>query len=139
MKDKGLVSKYTFVQYKPSKSSCNESVVGNVLNREFKQTEPLKVVVSDLAYVRGEETRHYICVLVDLFNREIIGHSSGPNKTAILIQRAFAAVPYNLNSISLFHTARGREFDNDLIDQALGTFGIERSLSDNGSPYDNAA
>src|SRR5690625_220518 len=30
------------------------------------------------------------------------------------------------------------EFDNSLIDQALETFGIERSLSEKGSPYDNA-
>src|SRR5690625_3166056 len=129
MKDQGLVSKYTALQYRPSKTSCNESKVGNVLNREFKQTEPLKVVVSDLTYVRVGETWHYICVIVDLFNREIIGHSSGPNKTAALVQRAFAAVPYNLNSISLFHTDRGKEFDNSLIEQALEAFSIGRSLS----------
>ena len=113
MKGQGLVSKYTVAQYKPSKTSCNESEVGDVLNREFKQKEPLKVVVSDLTYVRLGETWHYICVLVDLFNREIIGYSSGPNKTATLVQRAFVAVPYNLNSISLFHTNRGKEFDKN--------------------------
>src|SRR5699024_11830457 len=37
-----------------------------------------------------------------------------------------------------FHTDRGKEFDNALIDDALETFGIERSLSNKGSPYDNA-
>src|SRR5690625_1241434 len=38
----------------------------------------------------------------------------------------------------MFHTDRGKEFDNALIDEALNTFGIKRSLSDKGSPYDNA-
>jgi len=138
MKEQGLVSKYTVAQYKPSKTSCNESEIGNKLNREFKQTVPLKVIVSDLTYVRVRETWHYICVIVDLYNREIIGYSSGPNKTAALVQFAFASIPYNLNSISLFHTDRGKEFDNSLIDQALKAFDIERSLSEKGSPYDNA-
>lgn len=82
MKEQGLVSKYTVAQYKPSKSTVNESEVGNTLNREFNQEEELKVVVSDLTYVRVAQKWHYICILVDLFNREIIGHSAGENKSA---------------------------------------------------------
>ncbi|WP_255306921.1 IS3 family transposase [Paraliobacillus sp. PM-2] len=138
MKEQGLVSKYTVAQFKPSKSSCNESVVGNTLNRAFDQDEELKVIVSDLTYVKVGQKWHYICVLVDLYNREIIGHSAGPHKSAALVQRAFASVPYNLHHLELFHTDRGSEFKNQLIDQALETFGIERSLSEKGTPYDNA-
>src|SRR5699024_1338867 len=33
MKEQGLVSKYTIAQYKPAKTACNESEVGNVLKR----------------------------------------------------------------------------------------------------------
>lgn len=131
MKEQGLVSKYTVAQFKPSKSPCNESEVGNTLNREFNQDEELKVIVSDLTYVRVQQKQHYICVLVDLYNREIIGYSAGPHKSAELVQRAFASVKYNLHRLQLFHTDRGSEFKNKLIDQALETFGIERSLSEN--------
>ena len=38
----------------------------------------------------------------------------------------------------MFHTDRGKEFDNKLISEALETFGIQRSLSMKGCPYDNA-
>ena len=138
MKEQGLVSKYTVAQFKPTKTTCNESEVGNVLNREFDQDQELKVVVSDLTYVRVDQKWHYICILVDLYNREIIGYSAGPNKTAALVQRAFASVPYNLNQLELFHTDRGSEFKNQLIDDALEAFGIKRSLSEKGTPYDNA-
>ncbi len=96
------------------------------------------MVVSDLTYVRVQQTWHYICILVDLYNREIIGYSSGPHKNAELVQRAFATVKYNLQRLELFHTDRGSEFNNTLIDQALAVFGIERSLSEKGNPYDNA-
>ncbi|MBB5174428.1 putative transposase, partial [Texcoconibacillus texcoconensis] len=87
MKEQGLVSKYTVAQYKPTKTSCNESEVGNTLNREFDQDQELKVIVSDLTYVRVQQKWHYICVLIDLYNREIIGHSAGPRKDAALVQR----------------------------------------------------
>lgn len=98
----------------------------------------MKVIVSDLTYVKVGKRWHYICILIDLYNREIIGHSAGPHKDAALVQRAFASVPYNLHDLEMFHTDRGSEFKNQLIDQALETFGIERSLSKKGTPYDNA-
>src|SRR5699024_12585279 len=105
------------------KQAVNESDNGNVLNREFNTDKELNVVVSDLTYVRVGHTWHYICLLVDLYNREIIGYSAGPHKTAALVQRAFASVPYNLNRLELFHTDRGSEFKNQLIDDALQAFG----------------
>ena len=96
------------------------------------------MVVRDLTYVRVKDKWNYICILVDLHNREIIGQSAGRNKTADLVHRAFASVPYDLNEISLFLTDRGNEFKNQLIDETLDVFNIERSLSEKGSPYDNA-
>ena len=56
--------------------------------------------------------------------------SAWPQKTAALVQRVFASVPYNLSRLELFHTDLGSEFKNQLIDDALDTFGIERSLSE---------
>lgn len=138
MKEQGLVSKYTIAQFKPMKSKVNEDTTTNTVNREFNGRDELEVVVSDLTYVRVGQTWHYVCVLIDLFNREIIGHSAGPHKTAELVTRAFASVKTNLNQLKLFHTDRGSEFKNKSIDQALETFGIERSLSAKGTPYDNA-
>ncbi|MFC0015348.1 transposase, partial [Allobacillus sp. GCM10007490] len=69
---------------------------------------------------------------------EIIGYSSGPYKNAALVHQAFASVQCDLNQLGLFHTDRGSEFKNKLIDNALLTFGIKRSLSEKGTPYDNA-
>lgn len=138
MKEQGLVSKYTVAQHKPSKSACNESKIANVVNREFTQNEALRVVVSDLTYVRVQQRWHYICILVDLYNREIIGYSAGPNKDANLVGQAFASVKHDLRKIQMFHTDRGSEFKNQVIDEALQSFEIQRSLSFKGSPYDNA-
>lgn len=44
MKEQGLVSKYTIAQFKAFRTSCNESEVGNTLNREFTQDQELNVL-----------------------------------------------------------------------------------------------
>ena len=138
MKQEGLVSNYTVAQFKPHNAQCNEDNVKNIVNREFENQSHLNVVISDLTYVRVGNRWHYLCVLIDLFNREIIGYSSGPNKDASLVKKAFASVQENLSQIKIFHTDRGNEFKNKAIDEILETFGIERSLSMKGCPYDNA-
>ncbi|RNB93422.1 IS3 family transposase [Brevibacillus parabrevis] len=138
MKKHGLVSAYTVAQYKPLKRDSNESQVKNELQRKFAQDEAYAVVVSDLTYVRAANKWHYVCLFVDLFNREIIGYSSGPRKTAELVYKAIASIQVRLDRIQMFHTDRGKEFDNKVISDALTTFGITRSLSRKGCPYDNA-
>lgn len=138
MKENGLISVYTKLQYKPHKSKCNESDTKNILARQFTTQQPLAAIVSDLTYVRVDRSWHYICILLDLYNREIIGYSAGVNKDAKLVKKAFAKVERDLREIQLFHTDRGNEFKNQLIDEALKAFDINRSLSMKGCPYDNA-
>ncbi len=138
MKQEGLVSNYTVMQFRPTKNTCNESKVQNVVNQEFKNHSYRNVVVSDLTYVRVGNRWNYICLLLDLFNREIIGCSAGAHKSADLVKQAFMSVRGNLGNINIFHTDRGNEFMNHLLDELLQSFSITRSLSRKGCPYDNA-
>jgi len=48
-------------------------------------------------------------MLVDLFNREIIGYSEGVHKNAQLVYDAFATVRTDLRKIQMFHSDRGSE------------------------------
>lgn len=138
MKKIGLVSKYTVAQFKPQKQKCNDEPIQNELNRQFTGQAPYAVVVSDLTYVRVNYKWNYVCILVDLFNREIIGYSAGIHKDAQLVYDAFATVKTELYNIQMFHSDRGGEFKNNLIDEVITTFKIKRSLSMKGCPYDNA-
>ncbi len=138
MAENGLVSSYTVAKYKPHSSTSNEDKVSNVVDRKFDDRDLLEVVVSDLTYVRVNGKWHYVCLILDLHNREIIGHSSGPHKDAQLVYQAFSTIKHDLRKISIFHTDRGNEFKNNVIDGLLDTFEIDRSLSKKGCPYDNA-
>ena len=75
------------------------------------------MVVSDLTYVNVAGSLHYICILIDLYNREIIGYSSGSKKTSNLVYEAFMNTNVKLDNIRLFHTDRGKEFDNKVISE----------------------
>ena len=91
----------------------------------------LEVIVSDLTYVKVPNKWHYICLFVDLFNREIIGMSTGKHKSVDLVLRALSSIKDNLHRVAIFHTDRGKEFDSACIENALTTFGIQQSLGIN--------
>ena len=73
------------------------------------------MVFGDLTYVRVNQKWNYICVFVDLFNREIVFFSTGPNKDAALVYRAFSSIKKDLCKIEYFHTDRGSEFKNKIF------------------------
>jgi len=138
MEAKGLVSNYTVKCFKVHKNEVNEAKLENTLDREFQNRAPLEAIVTDLTYVKVGCSWHYICMIIDLFNREIIGHSCGARKDAALVKQAFSAISYPLVDVNIFHTDRGKEFDNKVIDELLEAFKISRSLSRKGNPYDNS-
>ncbi len=138
MQKLGLVSCYIKHRPKQGRRKCNEDNCPNTLSRKFDRDNTLDVVVSDLTYVSVAGKWHYICLLIDLWNREIIGWSVGRHKNAKLVKAAFSRVSYPLSAINIFHTDRGNEFKNKLIEDVINTFNIKHSLSAKGTPLDNA-
>ncbi len=134
----GLVSNYTKKHFKAHRSQCNEENISNVVDRNFEPGISNNVIVSDLTYVNVGGKWNYICILLNLYNREIAGFSAGKRKNAELVREAFATVKSSLYDLNIFHTDRGNEFKNKEIDEMLDTFKIIRSLSKKGNPYDNS-
>ncbi|WP_374696006.1 hypothetical protein [Spiroplasma endosymbiont of Polydrusus formosus] len=79
-----------------------------------------------------------LCLLIDLFNREIIGYSVETNKTIQLVQETFYSITIPLKQITLFHNNWSNEFKNKIIDNTLNIFNTKQSLSNKGYLYDNA-
>lgn len=123
---------------KVEKSKCNNKKIANKVDRNFDDRPSLEACVSDLTYVRVGNNWNYICAIIDLHNREIIGYAAGKNKSADLVKEAIYSIKYPLNKIKIFHTDRGREFYNKSVDKSPDILYIERSLSEKGSSYDSA-
>ena len=133
-----LVSNYTLRQTKKHKTPVNNDETANIVQREFDGRSKYEVVVSDLTYVKIAGQWRYLCLLLDLCGRKILGSAVGSHKNAKLVETAFYSVQTDLRHIHIFHTDRGSEFKNKVIEQILEAFGIERSLSARGKPIDNA-
>lgn len=138
MEQEGLISVYTRAQYNDYTAPVNDEEIPNLLKRNFNGFRPYGAVVSDVTYVRADQRWLYICILLDLFNREIIGYSVGEHHDSQLVCAAFDSVKVSLDNIGIFHTDRGGEFKNERIDKLLERHQIRRSLSMKGCPYDNA-
>ena len=137
MRENGLVSAYGRKRFKVHPGAVNEADVPNVVARGFGGRAPRTHIYSDLDYVRVGASWNYVCPLV-FYNREVVGHSAGPWKDARLVRSAFATLSFPISNVEVFHMDRGNELDNAEIDLVLEAFGIERSLSAKGCPYDNA-
>jgi len=134
----GLVSKYTKRRAKYKKRAVNEENKPNIVARSFNNRKPLEVVASDLTYVKVGGQYHYICLLLDMAGRDIIGYAAGRKHDAKLVRKALYRADVDLRNVEIFHTDRGTEFKNEIIDDILHAFGMKRSLSAKGSPHDNA-
>lgn len=138
MKRRGMTGAYARRRSEPHRTRADEARLANILGREFDGYEPRTRLAGDLTYVRvGGEWAH-VCLLIDLANRDITGHSAGRARDASLVLAAFATLGFPLTEVEVFHTDRGGGFDDTRIDGPLDVFDIKGSPSRKGDPYDNA-
>src|SRR5699024_6087861 len=130
MRELGIQSKYAQPSYKPMTTRPNEDRIENLLDQEFDVDEAMSVLVSDLTYVRVGKHWYYVCFLLDLYNREIVGYSAGKHKDAALVQRAFVKVKQPLETLKIFYKNHVSTFIQVVIVELLYILKFIRSLSD---------
>ena len=60
-------------------------VAENLLARNFTPTAPNQVWTSDITYLWTDEGWLYLAIVLDLFNREVVGWSLKPRMTADIV------------------------------------------------------
>lgn len=138
MRENGPVGAYGRKRFKAHPGAADEADVPNAVARGLGGRAPRTHICGDLACVRVGAPWDYVRLLVDPCNGKVAGRSAGPGRDARLVKSAFATPSFPISDIKAFHTGRGSELDNAEIDPMLEAFGIERSLSAKGRPYDNA-
>ena len=123
-------------------SRHNYPVVENKLNRDFTVTRTGQVWVSDITYIKTFQGWIYLTVIIDLYDRKVIGWSfSRSLKAAYTTIPAWKMAVRNrmITRKLIFHSDRGvqyacYEFANLLSSYKL----VERSMSRKGDCWDNA-
>ena len=138
MREQGMTGAYARGRSEPHRTRADEARLANLPDRGSDGYAPHTRPAGDLTYVRVGGDWAYVCLLVDLADRGIVGHSAGRTRDASLVLGAFATLDFPPADVQVFHTDRGGGFDDTGIDELLDVFDIKRSLSRKGDPYDNA-
>lgn len=114
----------------------------NLLDRDFTATQPREKWVSDITYVRTQQGWLYLTVVMDLFDRKIIGWSMSSTLEAqptvlAALQMALGKRPVNPNEL-IFHSDRGVQYASEEFRALLQRHQIIQSMSRKGNCWDNA-
>ena len=118
----------------------DNGVCDNHVQQEFNQKAPNLVWASDFTYIRVNGRWVYLCVVMDLFSRKIIGwHTSNKHDTELTttaFKKAYKsrAVSYGL----IFHSDQGSEYTAFSFRRLLDSLNVVQSFSKKGYPFDNA-
>ena len=138
MREQGMTSAYARGRSEPHGTRADEARLANLPDRGSDGYAPHTHPAGDLTYVRVGGDWAYVCLPAGLADRGIAGHSAGRARDAGLVLGAFATLDFPPADVQVFRTDRGGGFGNTGIDEPLDVFGIRRSLSRKGDPYDNA-
>ena len=125
-------------------SSSKHPVTENILNQNFNVSKKCQVWVSDITYIRTEEGWSYLTIIIDMFDRKVIGWSLGtsmkPLHTSITaFQKALFNRPLSNNQQLIFHSDRGIQYTcKGFVALLKERKQIVQSMSGKGRCYDNA-
>lgn len=147
MKKYGIYSK-TKKKFKiTTKQNSRASFSANMLNGRFEAEKKNQIWTSDITYIRTKEGWMYLAVVLDVYNREIIGWSMNHRCQADLVLKAFtmavnsrkpeACLPDRQAGIIL-HSDRGSQYTSASFRNTLAHYGFIQSMSSKGNCYDNA-
>lgn len=142
MKQLGLYSKLSKKFKATTNSKHNHFVVPNILKREFTVKEPSKAWVSDITYIQTKDGFLYLTIILDLFDRKIIGWSLSnglSTKQTTLSAWKMALKNRKIADELIFHSDRGIQYANKNFANMLDSFKtVTRSMSRKGDCWDNA-
>jgi putative transposase len=113
----------------------------NLLKREFIVSNPGQFWVSDLTYIKTKEGWLYLTIIIDLYDRKVIGWSFSVSLEASqTVIPAFKMAIKNRTVIGslMFHSDRGVQYCCNEFRNLLKQNNVVQSMSRKGNCWDNA-
>jgi len=140
MRENGIRARHKRRYKATTDSKHNLPVVANLLDRNFSPRVPNQAWSADITYVWTDEGWLYLAVVLDLFNREIVGWSIKPRMTVDIVTDALTMAWFRRRPVPglIHHSDRGSQYASVEFRQELGGHGILASMSRKGNCWDNA-
>ena len=132
--------KMSTVKPKSHYQKGNEESLKNLLNKEFNPKAPNQVWVSDITYVKVSGRFAYVCAIMDLFSRKIIGYRTSINIDTKLVIDTFRSAYQKRGcpKFVMFHSDQGSQYTSKEFRKNLDGANFVQSFSAKGHPFDNA-
>lgn len=107
------------------------AVAANLVNREFYVAAPNQIWTSDMSYVSTAEGWLYLCVILDLYSRKVVGWAMGTRMTAdLMIQALIMACMHRKPPKGvIFHSDRGSQYCSEAFRGHLSRYHMQQSMS----------
>jgi len=115
-------------------------VAPNRLDQQFVAQKPNQIWLTDFTYIPTEEGFTYLCVILDLYSRKIVGWSTSKKIDSELALSALIQAIILRSSLQglVIHSDRGSQYASLAFEQCLSKYGLVQSMSRRGNCYDNA-
>ena len=122
-------------------SNHNKEVSANLLEQNFNALNKNHKWVTDITYIRTQEGWLYLCVIIDLFSRAVIGWSMDKRMKADLVCSALNMALFRRSFPSgvIIHSDKGSQFCSKQFQDVVKKNWLLSSMSGKGCCYDNAA
>jgi len=141
MRENGLFPVYA-TKFKPAHNGKSDGrYYEDKVKQLFEVDSPNVIWAGDITYIKTVLGFVYLAVVIDLYNREIIGYSISRTADAELVKgalgNAIARTGKNCAG-TVFHSDRGCQYSSKAFQKMLDTYGLAGSMSRPACPYDNA-
>lgn len=125
------------------KATREHTVVPNLLNRDFKQHIPGKVLLTDITYLSyGSSNRAYLSTIKDGSTNEILAYKLSSNLTLDIATETIENLVKNhkqlLRKDSFIHSDQGAHYTSPTFQKLLNKYKLGQSMSRRGNCWDNA-
>ncbi len=123
-----------------TKPSGKDYGIPNLLEQDFEVDSPNQAYVSDITYVPTRQGWVYVCTVLDLFSRKIVGWSMSDSLESKIVKDAIkmTCMTRQIHADTIFHSDRGSQYTCSKVRKMLENYGMTQSMSLSGCCYDNA-
>jgi putative transposase len=140
MRINGIRAKTKRKYKRTTDSNHSYPVAENILGQDFTSTVLNKIWVSDITYIWTKEGWLYLCCILDLCSRKIVGWQFDITLSSSLVITALSQAITNRgeNPGIIFHSDRGSQYASGEVRKYLWGHKMIQSMSRKGNCYDNA-
>lgn len=115
-------------------------VAASRLEQQFQAPHPDQFWVTDITYIKTHEGWLYLCVVIDLFSRRVVGWSAQSRMTTDLALQALLMAVWRRKPEGrvTVHSDQGSQFTSREWQTFLSQHDLEPSMSRRGNCHDNA-